>query len=165
MFENRGVGVGFPLRFPLLTIFCVQLLVESLHPAGTVLPHLLGYMTVHIQCELCGCVAQICLYGLDVIACVEGCDSEAVAQIVEPGIIGEIGPLGDLLEVLDHRASDEIFSGGIGEHQIELVVPDTTGGGLRVLQFQKYFLRPGRGRKKCLQYGKNTFMISGNNKK
>ena len=124
------MGVGFPLCFPLLTVFRVQLLVKYLHPAGTVLPHFLGHMAVHIQGELCGCVAQICLYGLDVIACVEGSDGEAVAQIVEPGIVGEVGPLGDLLEVLDHRAADEVFSCCIGEHQIELVFPDTTGEGL-----------------------------------
>ena len=124
------MGIGFPLCFPLLTVFRVQLLIEFLHPAGTVLPHFLGHMAVHIQGELCGCVAQICLYGLDVVACVEGSDGEAVAQIVEPGIVGEVGPLGDLLEMLDHRTADEIFSGGIGEHQVELVFPDTTGEGL-----------------------------------
>ena len=124
------MGIGFPLCFPLLTAIRVQLLVEFLHPAGTVLPHFLGHMTVHIQGELCGCVAQICLYGLDVIACVEGSDGKAVAQIVEPGIIREVGTLGDLLEVLDHRTANEVFSGGIGEHQIELVVPDPIGEGL-----------------------------------
>ena len=83
-------------------------------------------MAVHIQGELCGCVAQICLYGLDVIACIGGSDSEAVAQIVEPGIVGEVGPLGDFLEVLDHSTANEVFSGVIGEHWIELVVPDTS---------------------------------------
>ena len=53
-----------------------------------------------------------------------------MTQIVESCIIGEVGPLGDLLEMLHHRAADEVFSGGIGEHQVELVVPDTTGEGL-----------------------------------
>ena len=110
LFGNRGVGIGFPLCFPLLTVFRVQLLVEFLHPAGAVLPHFLGHMAVHIQGELCGCVAQICLYGLNIVTGIQGGNGEAVAQIVETGIIRNSGSLRNLFEVLDHRAADKIFS-------------------------------------------------------
>jgi hypothetical protein len=54
------VEIVFPLCFPLLTVFRVQLLIEFLHPAGTFLAHFLGH------------VVEIGLYGLDIVSCVQG---------------------------------------------------------------------------------------------
>ena len=46
-----------------------------------------------------------------------------MAQIVETGVIGNSGSLGNLFEMLDHRAADKIFSYFVGKDEIEQVVP------------------------------------------
>ena len=95
-------------------------------------------MPVHIQRELGGGVSQIGLHGFDVVTGGQGADSEAVPEIMEPGIIGNAGPLGDLLEVLHHRTANEILTKVIREDQIERVVPDVAclnPGGLLLLVF------------------------------
>ena len=79
---------------------------------------------------MCGCVAQVCLHRFDVVTGIEGGNGEAVAQIVEPGILRDPGAFGDLFEVFDHGAAYEIFTRCIGEHQIEFVVPETPGQSL-----------------------------------
>ena len=59
-------------------------------------------------------MAQVCLDGLDVIACVEGGDGEGVSEVVEAGFL-HTGTLGDLFEVLDHGAPNEMLSDGKGK--------------------------------------------------
>ena len=59
-------------------------------------------------------MAQVCLDGLDVIACVEGGDGEGVSEVVEAGFL-HTGTLGDLFEVLDHGAPNVMLSIGKGK--------------------------------------------------
>ena len=106
----------------------VKLIVKPLHPFRRFLPHGLGHVAIHIQGELCGCMAQVCLDGFDVIACVEGGDGEGVSEVVEAGFL-HTGTLGDLFEVLDHGAPNQVLADGIGEHQIHGVAPAGSGEG------------------------------------
>lgn len=110
--------------FPLL----IQLIVKSLHPLRRFLPHGLGHMAVDIQSELCRRMAQVCLDGLDIIACVEGGDGEGVSEVVEAGFL-HTGTLGDLFKVLDHGAPNQVLANGIGEHQIHGIAPAGSGEG------------------------------------
>ena len=54
-----------------------------LHSIRTVLAHFLGYMTVGIQGELGGCMAEIGLNSSHI----EGGNGETVARIMESGIV------------------------------------------------------------------------------
>ena len=69
--------------FPLL----IQLIVKPLHPFRRFLPHGLGHVAVDIQGELSCRMAQVCLDGLDIIACIEGGDGEGVSEVVEAGFL------------------------------------------------------------------------------
>lgn len=117
--------------FPLL----IQLIVKSLHPFRRFLPHGLGHVAVDIQGELSCRMAQVCLDGLDVIACVEGGDGEGVSEVVETGFL-HTGTLGDLFEVLHNGATNEMLADGVGKDQIHGVAPAGSGegfGGLLLL--------------------------------
>ena len=58
-----------------------------LHPVCAVLTHFLGYMTVRIQGELGGCMAQIGLNSFDIVSCIEGGDGKAMTKIMKSGIV------------------------------------------------------------------------------
>ena len=109
-----------------------------LHSICTVLAHFLGYMTVGIQGELGGCVAQIGLNSFDIVSCIEGGNSETVAQIMKSGIIRDFCSLDDFLEMLYNSSPYKVFSKGISKHKIEMIVPLLAGNyflGLLLLQF------------------------------
>ena len=56
---------------------------KPFHSIGGLLPHLLGDMTVNVQREAGGGMAQIALHGLDVISAFDGDNCVAVSKIME----------------------------------------------------------------------------------
>ena len=58
-----------------------------LHSIRTILAHFLGYMTVGIQGELGGCMAEIGLNSFNIVSHIEGGNGETVARIMESGIV------------------------------------------------------------------------------
>ena len=98
-----------------------------LHSIRTVLAHFPGYMTVGIQGELGGCVAQIGLNSFDIVSCIEGGNGETVAQIMKSGIIRDFCPLDDFLEMLYNSSSDKVLSKGISKHKVKMIVPQLAG--------------------------------------
>ena len=85
------------------------MIIKLLHPIRRLLAHLLRHMTVNIQSELGGGMAQVGLDGFDVISGIEGGDGEGVSQVVESGFL-HTGTLGHFLEMLDHSAPNQVLS-------------------------------------------------------
>ena len=106
----------------------VKLIVKPLHPLRRFLPHGLGHVAVDIQGELSRCMTQVCLDGLDIIACVEGGDGEGVSEVVEAGFL-HTGTLGDLFEVLHNGAPNQVLADGVGKDQIHGIAPAGSGEG------------------------------------
>ena len=74
--------LGVSLNFSLILIFRLSLLLNpvdvGLHSSGTFVLHPLRYMTIDIQGKGGGGVAQVVLYGFDVIAVLDGQHSVCV---------------------------------------------------------------------------------------
>ena len=58
-------------------------------------------------------MTQVCLDGLDVIACIEGCDGEGVSEVVEVGFV-HTGTLGDFLKCFKKVRRTRCFPMGKG---------------------------------------------------
>ena len=86
------------------------------------LPHLLRDMPVHIQSEACRRVAEVCLYGFDVVAAFNRNHGVAVPQIVKAQPV-QPDLTDDILEVVVDGEVAEVRAELIGEHQIPRVIP------------------------------------------
>ena len=80
---------GVSLNFSLILIFRLSLLLNpvdvGLHSSGTFVLHPLRYMAIDIQGKGGGGVAQVVLYGLDVIAVLDGQHSVCMTKAMDRG--------------------------------------------------------------------------------
>ena len=72
-------------------------------------------------------MAKVGLNSFDIVSCIEGGNSETVAQIMKSGIIRDFCPLDDFLEMLYNCSSDKVFSKSISKHKVKMIVPQLAG--------------------------------------
>ena len=95
-------------------------MVVRFHSGCAVLLHLLRDVAVNVQGERGRSVAQIALYGLNVVAGVDRCNGVRVSEIVEPGIWPSDGG-GELLEFPVYGGLIQRSANFIGEYKVAFV--------------------------------------------
>lgn len=96
--------------------------VKLLHMVCRRLPHLLGDMPVHIQREARRRVAEVCLYGFDVVAAFNGDYGVAVPQIVKAQPV-QPDLTDNILEVVVDSEVAQVRAELVDEHQVPPIVP------------------------------------------
>ena len=86
------------------------------------LPHLLRDMPVHIQRKARRRVAEVCLYGFDVVPAFNGDHGIAVPQIVKAQPVRP-DLTDDILEMVVDGEVAQVRAELVGEHQVPPVVP------------------------------------------
>ena len=74
---------NLPHHLPLTALQAADI---CLHSGGAVLFHPLRHMTVNVQRESGGCVAEISLHRLYIIPVLEGQDGESVTEVMHPAV-------------------------------------------------------------------------------
>ena len=94
---------------------------KALHTVGALLLHLIRHVSVDVQRERCRGVAEIALYGFDIVSGLQCCYSVGVPHVMETNV--RCANLGDnLLEMVVDRIGVQVAAKLIGKDQVHRIL-------------------------------------------